>query len=107
MIIPLSKRFQYEDYDLTEIDLDFENAPANVLRRADMEVSRRKHVMQMKQQDTLYCGLIASMITKIPYEVLESLPLKDFNLITECVSSFLLSSEEPRTTPPESSGDLH
>jgi len=104
MKIPLSKPFQYEDYDLTEIDLDLANAPANVLRRADAEVTRRKHVPQFKQMDTLYCGLIASYVSKIPYEVLEALPLPDFATITQAVSSFLLNGAEasPDTTSPES-----
>lgn len=94
MLIPLSKPFKYEEYDLTEIDLDFEGAPANVLIRADREMVKRKHVPQFKQMDTVYCGVIASMVTKIPYKVLTSLPLKDFNLLVNAVSGFLLSSEE-------------
>jgi len=98
MKIPLSKPFKYEDYELTEIDLDLTNAPANVLRRADADMARRKHIVPVKQLDSLYCGLVASYVSKIPYDVLESLPLPDFNLITNAVSSFLLNSEEPSQT---------
>jgi len=98
MKIPLSKPFKYrvnmEDVEITEIDLDLANAPGNVLRRADMEIQRRKHVPSIKQMDTMYCGLVASYITKIPYDELESLPLADFGLITNAVMGFLLNGSE-------------
>jgi hypothetical protein len=105
MKMQLSKRFKYEDYDLTEIDLDLINAPANILRRADAEIQRRKHVPSVKQTDTLYCGLVASYVTGLPYEVLEALPLPDFNELTARVSGFLLGSSEAMedTTPPKDS----
>lgn len=94
MIIPLSKPFKYEDHDLTEINLDLYGAPPSVLTRADKEVARRKHTPIVKQVDTLYCGIIASYVTGIPYAVLENLPLRDYNLLTTAVSGFLLNSEE-------------
>ena len=96
MIIKLRKRFQYEGYDLTEVDLNFEGAPANIIRKADAKVSKMNYVPQMKQMDTLYCGTVASLLTGIPYEVLESMPLPDFNTIINAVSLFLLTSEEAR-----------
>jgi hypothetical protein len=105
MKIPLSKPFEYEDFKFSEIDLDLTNAPANVLRRADADILKRKHVPSVKQLDTLYCGLIASYVTKIPYDVLEALPLPDFNLITSAVSGFLLNSEEATQTSPQPSDE--
>jgi hypothetical protein len=97
MIIPLSKPFVYEDYDLKEIELDFEGATADILERADRHMTRIKHVPQMKWQDTVYCMKVASLLSGIPDDVLKKLPLRDGNLLVNTISSFLLNSAEPET----------
>lgn len=94
MKIPLSKPLLADGKELKEIDLDLANAPGNTVRRADAIMTNRRYVPQFKQNDTFYCGTIASLVTGIKYEELEGLPLGDFNLICNAVAGFLLNSQE-------------
>jgi hypothetical protein len=101
LIIPLSKPFKFEDRELKEIDLDLDNASGSTLRRADMAMQRMKHIAPFKQNDSVYCGIIAAIVTKIPFEVLEELPLADYNNIVMVVANFLLGGADPTAIPQE------
>jgi len=101
MVITLSKPFKYEDVDLSEINLDFENATGSTLYRADKEFKRREkptpEEFVYRTANTEYCLIVAAHITKIKVEILRELPIKDYQHLTMSVSYFLANLEEPET----------
>ena len=99
MKVPLSKPFTYEDLSITEIDLDFDKASTTLMERADKEMTRRKLLPGVKQQDSTYCLIVASYLCGVPYNTLRNLPLKDGRNIVTYVSGFLLGMEEEDMIP--------
>lgn len=103
MLIPLSTRFQYENYDLKEIDLPLRSITPLMAIKANREMTRRGIVVPMNKIDQTYCTIIASYLTKIPEAVLMALPYEDWDAVTAAVQYFLLQSREPETELPETS----
>ena len=95
MKISLARPFKYEDYEITEINLDFDKVSTQVLVDLDREMTKRRYVPQMKQTDSLYCLALAARISDYSLDILLRLPLRYGNLINNAVSLFLLNSEEP------------
>jgi len=98
MIIQLSKRFQYEDRDITEIDLPVTNISPRMTMAADREMVKRGIVVPMNSLDKTYSTIVASKLTKIPEDVLTALPYEDWLAITGAVQYFLLNGRAPATT---------
>jgi len=92
MKITLEKPFEYQGDIFYEIDLDFDNASGKVLRQADLQMSKMKHFAPIKADDTTYCLLVASKLSKIPFETLDAMPLKVVNRLRLEVGSFLLNT---------------
>jgi hypothetical protein len=97
MKIVLSKRFQYENYDLTEVDLDLHKITPVMVITTNQEFVRRGNVVPIPKMDPVFCTIIASKILKIPEAVLTQMPYEDWDAITSAVQYFLLHGREPET----------
>ena len=101
MIIPLSKPFKYEDFDLTEIVLDFDKITPGLILSVNRQMRNKKIIVPFPKMEPEYQLAVASRITGIPEEVLMALPYEDWDAMTSAVYYFLLNSREPETEIPE------
>lgn len=92
-IVKLSKPFTVDGQTYEEFNLDFESQSGALIRRA--EKIARKHYgvedMFLPMSDT-YRMVLAALMLKIPYEKIETLPIRDYRAVSDDVLRFFGAS---------------
>jgi len=94
MKIPVNPPLQYEDYDLSFIEIDMSKLTTMMQIQCDKIYKRRISAAQMMMMsapylDPEYRRIVASKLTGLPETVILKLPLKAYNiLITEVMAFF-------------------
>lgn len=98
-IIKLSKPFAADGREYTEFNLDYDNATGVILRQAEKQARKKYGLTDMYlPASTTYRSIVASLILKMPLEVLESLPMADYNAITDDVLVFFGGTDSDTMT---------
>lgn len=98
MRIPLVPPFKYEDYELTEIDLDLTGKMNPRLQELCENEFRRKlkgDIVPIPYLDSRFRLLVAEKVTKLPQAVLLELPFETYNIIHNAITYFFANSQEP------------
>ena len=88
-VVKLTDRFQYEDFDLTEINLKLDSLSGHMSEEVDRQWDESGFKSEVKEDDRRYALLVASMTSGIPAEVLRRLPLEDYYAVTLTTQRFL------------------
>jgi Phage tail assembly chaperone proteins, E, or 41 or 14 len=90
IIVELSKPYQFEGKEYTEIDLTgLENLTGEDLIEAEKVFSTSGQVALMSELSTGYTLIIAAIATKLPVEFFQKLPAKDAMRVKGAVMAFL------------------
>lgn len=92
-IYKLSRPFSFEGTVYTEFALDFDSLTGEDLLSAERqfnEISGGDSFTPVKQIAQMYQALVAARAAKVPYELVKSLPAKDFSKLTVRAQNFLL-----------------
>jgi len=108
MKIPLDKPFEYEDYNLTEIDLDLDGKMSSKLKDridAEFRTKIKGEPVLVPWLDNRYRNIVAAKVTGIPENVLRELPFKAYNTMHNTIEYFFAHSQEPSSEMPEELAD--
>ncbi|MBE6012083.1 MAG: phage tail assembly protein [Lachnospiraceae bacterium] len=88
------KPFEYEGKIYTEIEFDFERLTGKDMIAIDREIqANNEYVLAAELSKSFQCKMAAKAAkTKIGSDVIEAMPLFDFNKITNAARAFLLNT---------------
>lgn len=98
MKITLSKPLQHKGQALTEIELKLEEMQGRDLIEIETQMNAEGKFL-VTDFSKAYQLKIAAKSARIPAEVLENLPARDFNKIVSAVQLFLVGSDSPGPAP--------
>lgn len=98
MRIALSKPLQHKGQALTEIELKLEEMQGRDLIEIETQMNAEGKFL-VTDFSKAYQLKIAAKSARIPAEVLETLPARDFNKIVSAVQLFLVGSDSPGPAP--------
>ncbi len=108
MKIPIDPPFKYENYDLSEIDLDLVHKMTPRLQEL-CEAEFRRQVkgepVMVPWLDSRFRLLVIEKVTGLPRAVLLELPFETYNIIHNTVNYFFANSQEPSSEMPEGLAD--
>lgn len=90
MKIILSKKYEFEGQTYEEIEFDIEGLVGKDVSAAKRAWTRAGNYAPMLTSDTDFCVYLAAKASKLPIEFMENLPAKDYCVIGQEVSNFLL-----------------
>jgi hypothetical protein len=93
MIYKLQKPYEFEDMNITQIELDLDNAPADFMITVDRRLKKMNYQAVNKYEDNVYISTVISVLAKIPYEAVVKMYAVDYMKLRAMVSLFLASGE--------------
>ena len=85
----LSAPFTWEDRTYRELDFDFMSLTGADMEAIDDELTMMRVNVSIPSQSRKYQKMLAARAAKIPSDVLEHMPLADYNAITAMARVFL------------------
>lgn len=92
MKVKLTKPLRHKGAELRELDVDVEGLTGRDLLDVEQEIFRSGKILVMADFAKVYLIRVAARAARIPVEVLEQLPARDFNAVTNEVQAFLTGS---------------
>lgn len=90
MKITFSKPYTFEGQEYTEIDLDLDSLLGRDVAAAKREWQRQGNYSMLIAADVEFCAYLAAKAAGKPLEFIEKLPAKDYCLVAQAVTNFLL-----------------
>ena len=90
MKITLSKPYSFEGQEYTEIELNLDSLVGRDVAAAKREWSRQGNISPLIAADVEFCAYLAAKAADKPIEFMENLPAKDYCLVSQAVTNFLL-----------------
>ena len=88
----LARPFTYEEKTITELEFRFEDLTGRDMLKIEKEMQdMQEYALAPEISNAFQCRL-AARAAKVGSDMLESLPLKDFNRITNAARNFLIST---------------
>lgn len=87
----LSAPFKFEDQEITELNLDLESLTGRDISIVKREWAGLGNFSPMPSTDVDFCAMLAAKASKQPFEIIESLPAKEYTKLAQEVSNFLNS----------------
>jgi hypothetical protein len=91
MIITLSKPIEHNSQTIAELDLDLDGLTGADLEQVEREFTASGHQGGIPETSKIYQAMVAARACRVPYDVLRTLPAKDYSKITLSVLTFLAS----------------
>ncbi|MFH5187109.1 phage tail assembly protein [Paenibacillus sp. TAB 01] len=91
-VFKLSRSLVFEGDTVTELDLDLESLTSDDLLAAERQLTihNKGNPTPVLEISKLYLAMVAARAAKVPFELIKSLPARDFSKITIRVQNFLL-----------------
>jgi len=86
----LKKTFTFEGKEFTEIDLDIEALTGDDLIKASKEARILGDVAPVQELSMTYLAVVAAKAAKVPVDMINALPAKEFSKVKIVVQNFLL-----------------
>lgn len=93
---PLSKPFQFEGQEYTELVLDFENLTGADIEKAEAQYlaeSPNNQMTMVKEMAKGYAAIIASKAAGVHVALIRALPASDYSKITMRTTLFLMGGK--------------
>ena len=88
--VDLSNVFTFEGKTYTSLDLDLENLTGKQMIEAAKEAKGIGIVNPVQEFCPVFLACVAAKAAKVPVDLIESLPAKDFTVVKTTVQNFLL-----------------
>ncbi|QHZ50032.1 hypothetical protein ERICV_05133 [Paenibacillus phage phiERICV] len=92
-VYTLSRPFTFEGKEYTELLLDFDSLSGEDLLSCESQlktVTDASEFIPMKEISKPYLTLVVARAAKVPFELIQNLPAKDFSKVTLRAQNFLL-----------------
>ena len=89
----LSKPFEFCGQTYTELDMDFEGLTGRVMESIDDELGAMGITIAIPAISHRYQRMVAARAAHVPSDMIEQLPLGDYNKITGAARRFLLVTD--------------
>lgn len=86
----LSKPFTYCGETYEELDMDFESLTGRMIESIDDELAAMNININTPSASHRYQRMVAARAAKVPSDMIEALPLSDYNAITNAARFFLI-----------------
>lgn len=90
MKFTLSKPYAFEGKEYTELDLDLDALTGRDVALSKREWSRSGGYTPLVTFDLEFCAYLGAKAAGLPFEFVEKLPAKDYCLLSQTVSNFLM-----------------
>ena len=90
MKIALSKPFNYEGKEYSDLNLDIENMTGEDLEAAERILRATGDTPVVPELSKAYQAILAAKAAQVPKEMIRALPAKDYSKITMAVGNFLM-----------------
>lgn len=91
-VYKLSKPMKWMKTTYTELDLDFESLTGKDFEAIDDELAGLGIIIATPQINHRYQRMLAARAAKVPNDMLENLPARDYNKVTVAARNFLLAT---------------
>lgn len=85
----LAKEFKFEDQKITEIDLDLDSLTGRDISEVKRQWAAEGNFSPMPSTDVDFCAMLAAKASKLPIDLIQSLPAKEYTKVAQAVSNFL------------------
>ena len=97
MKVQLNKPLRHKGAELRELDIDVEALTGKDLLDVEQDIFRAGKILVMADFAKVYLSRVAARAARIPLEVLEQMPARDFTAVTNKVQAFLTGSGSETT----------